>query len=177
MVNNNYFLVHLNSFVNIWIGGWKMEISFIGWVHTILGTAAILVSIYIIVSKGFITSNNLIGKFYIIATLITASTALMLYKNGGFNLAHLLAVFTIIAIILGLASEKYDFFGLSRYIQAMSYTGSVLFHLIPGIAEVNKRLPLDSPMGLSVDDPINIGYYLIFTISCGITIILQWFFI
>ena len=157
--------------------GWKMEISFIGWVHTILGTAAILVSIYIIVSKGFITSNNLIGKFYIIATLITASTALMLYKNGGFNLAHLLAVFTIIAIILGLASEKYDFFGLSRYIQAMSYTGSVLFHLIPGIAEVNKRLPLDSPMGLSVDDPINIRYYLIFTIVCGITIILQWFFI
>ena len=46
-----------------------MEISFIGWVHTILGTAAILVSIYIIVSKGYITSNNLIGKFYIIATL------------------------------------------------------------------------------------------------------------
>ena len=97
----------------------------------------------------------------------------MLYKNGGFNLAHLLAIFTLIAILLGLASERFSFFGLSRYIQAISYTGSVLFHLIPGIAEVNKRLPLDNPMGLSVLDPLNIKYYLIFTAVIGITILVQ----
>ena len=154
-----------------------MEISFIGWVHTILGTAAILVSIVIIASQGFITIKNLAGKFYIFSTFITAATALMLYKNGGFNLAHLLAILTLIAIFLGMASEKYSFFGLSKYVQAMSYTGSILFHLIPGIAEVNKRLPLDSPMGLSVDDPINMQYYLIFTMVCGVTILGQWLYI
>ena len=97
----------------------------------------------------------------------------MLYKNGGFNLAHLLAILTLIAILLGLASEKFSIFSLSRYIQAISYTGSVLFHLIPGIAEVNKRLPLDNPMGLSVLDPLNIKYYLIFTAVIGITILVQ----
>ena len=154
-----------------------MEISFIGWIHTILGTLAILVAIFIIATQGFITVKNSLGKFYLIATAITAATALMLYKNGGFNLAHLLAVFTLIAIFLGLASEKYNILGISKYLQAMSYTGSVLFHLIPGIAEVNKRLPLDSPMGLSVDDPINIRYYLIFTLICGITILAQWVYI
>ena len=154
-----------------------MEISFIGWIHTILGTLAIFVAVFIIAKEGFISVKNFLGKFYLIATIITAATALMLYKNGGFNLAHLLAAFTLIAIVLGLASEKYDFFGLSKYLQAMSYTGSVLFHLIPGIAEVNKRLPLDNPMGLSVDDPINIRYYLIFTVVCGATILIQWFYI
>ena len=154
-----------------------MEISFIGWIHTILGTLAILVAIFIIATQGFITVKNSLGKFYLIATAITAGTALMLYKNGGFNLAHLLAVFTLIAIFLGLASEKYNILGISKYLQAMSYTGSVLFHLIPGIAEVNKRLPLDNPMGLSVDDPINIRYYLIFTLICGITILAQWVYI
>ena len=46
----------------------------------------ILVALFIIVTKGYIKSTNNLGKFYIIATLITASTALMLYKNGGFNL-------------------------------------------------------------------------------------------
>ncbi len=152
-----------------------MEISFIGWIHTILGTLAIFVAVFIIAKEGFISVKNFLGKFYLIATIITAATALLLYKNGGFNLAHLLAVFTLIAIVLGLASEKYDFFGLSKYLQAMSYTGSVLFHLIPGISEVNKRLPLDNPMGLSVDDPINIRYYLIFTVVCGVTILIQWF--
>ena len=154
-----------------------MEISFIGWIHTILGTLAIFVAVFIIAKQGFISVKNSLGKFYLIATIITAATALMLYKNGGFNLAHLLAVFTLIAIVLGLASEKYDIFGFSKYLQAMSYTGSVLFHLIPGIAEVNKRLPLDNPMGLSVDDPINIRYYLIFTAVCGVTILIQWFYI
>ena len=154
-----------------------MEISFIGWIHTILGTLAILIAIFIIATQGFITVKNSLGKFYLIATVITAATALMLYKNGGFNLAHLLAVFTLIAIFLGLASEKYNILGISKYLQAMSYTGSVLFHLIPGIAEVNKRLPLDNPMGLSVDDPINIRYYLIFTLICGITVLTQWVYI
>ena len=135
-----------------------MERSLIGWIHTILGTLAILVALFIIVTQGYIKSTNNLGKFYIIATLITASTALMLYKNGGFNLAHILAILTIVAIILGITSEKYNILGISKYIQAMSYTGSVLFHLIQGIAEVNKRLPIYNPMGLSVLDPVNIRY-------------------
>ena len=154
-----------------------MEISLIGWIHTVLGTLAILVALIIIATQGYIKSTNNLGKFYIIATLITAGTALMLFKNGGFNLAHLLAVLTIVAIILGLTSEKYNIFGFSKYIQAMSYTSSVLFHLIPGIAEVNKRLPVNNPMGLSVLDPLNIKYYLIFTTITGITILVQWYFL
>ena len=87
-----------------------MEISLIGWIHTILGTLAIIVAVFIIAAQGFIKSKNNLGKFYIIATLITASTALMLFKNGGFNLAHLLAILTIVAIILGITSEKYNIF-------------------------------------------------------------------
>ena len=154
-----------------------MEISLIGWIHTILGTLAIIVAVFIIAAQGFIKSKNNLGKFYIIATLITASTALMLFKNGGFNLAHILAILTIVAIVLGITSEKYNIFGVSKYIQAMSYTGSVLFHLLPGIAEVNKRLPIDDPMGLSVLDPVNIRYYLIFTAIIGITILIQWYFL
>ena len=154
-----------------------MEISLIGWIHTIQGTLAILVALFIIVTQGYIKSTNNLGKFYIIATLITASTALMLYKNGGFNLAHVLAILTLVAIFLGISSEKYNIFGLSKYVQAMSYTGSILFHLIPGIAEVNKRLPINNPMGLSVLDPINIRYYLIFTVIIGLTIMIQWYFI
>jgi|TARA_Y100000816_G_scaffold78772_1_gene53615 uncharacterized membrane protein len=154
-----------------------VEISLIGWIHTILGTLAIIVAVLIIATQGFIKSKNNLGKFYIVATLITASTALMLFKNGGFNLAHLLAILTIIAIVLGITSEKFNILGISKYIQAMSYTGSVLFHLIPGIAEVNKRLPIDNPMGLSVLDPVNIRYYLIFTAIIGTTILIQWYFL
>jgi hypothetical protein len=48
---------------------------------------------------------------------------------------------------------------------------------LPGIAEVNKRLPLDNPMGLSVEDPINIRYYLIFTAVIGMTILVQMYLI
>ena len=154
-----------------------MESSLIGWIHTILGTLAIFVGAFIILTQGLITKKDLLGKIYIFATLITASTALMLYKNGGFTLAHILGILTLLAIFLGLATERFNVFGLSKYIQALSYTGSVLFHLLPGIAEVNKRLPLDNPMGLSVLDPINIRYYLIFTAVIGMTILVQMYLI
>ena len=104
----------------------NMEISFIGWIHTVLGTLAILVSVFIIASQGFITAKKPLGKFYLVATFITAATALMLYRNGGFNLAHLLAVFTLIAIFLGFMAEKYNILGISKYLQAMSYNMVVL---------------------------------------------------
>ena len=88
-----------------------MEISLIGWIHTILGTLAIFVGAFIILTQGLITKKNLLGKIYIFATLITASTALMLYKNGGFTLAHILGILTLLAIFLGLAAERFNIFG------------------------------------------------------------------
>ena len=53
----------------------------------------------------------------------------------------------------------------------------LLTSAIPGIAEVNKRLPIDNPMGLSVLDPVNICYYTIFTAIIGTTILIQWYFL
>ena len=66
-----------------------MEISFIGWIHTVLET----ICNAIIAIQRFISISNISGKYYVVATLITAW--LMLYKNGGFNLAHLLDLYYI----------------------------------------------------------------------------------
>ena len=54
-----------------------MEISLIGWIHTVLGTLAILVALIIIVTQGYIKITNNMVKLYIIDTLINAGSALM----------------------------------------------------------------------------------------------------
>ena len=49
-----------------------MEISFIGWIHTVLGLFAILL-LAIIAIQRFISISNISGKYYVVVTLITAS--------------------------------------------------------------------------------------------------------
>ena len=107
------------------------EISLVGWFHTIAGTLAIFIGIYLIAKFKVISSKSNLGKIYLILTTITAATSLMIFNKGGFNLAHLLGVFALLGVFLGLLFEHKEFFGFSKYFQAICYTGTMLCHLIP----------------------------------------------
>jgi hypothetical protein len=45
------------------------EISYIGWFHTIVGTAAIIVGLYLLIKDRFIFLDKNSAKFYIAATV------------------------------------------------------------------------------------------------------------
>ena len=77
------------------------EISLVGWFHTIAGTLAIFIGIYLISKFKVISSKPNLGKIYLILTTITAATSLMIFNNGGFNLAHLLGVFALLGVFSG----------------------------------------------------------------------------
>ena len=68
------------------------EISLVGWFHTIAGTLAIFIGIYLISKFKVISSKSNLGTTYLILTTITAATSLMIFNNGEFNVAHLLGV-------------------------------------------------------------------------------------
>ena len=155
------FISHMNS------------LSTVGWFHTIAGTAAIFIGIYLISKFKFISSKSNLGKIYLILTTITAATSLMIFNNGGFNLAHLLGVFALLGVLLGLLFEHKEFFGFSKYFQAICYTGTVLCHLIPGISEVFTRIPPSQPIALSIFDPILLVFFGIFFLFFLITVFFQ----
>ena len=142
------------------------EISLFGWFHTVIGVLALLAGFYTLARYKFIKFSNRSGRSYLVLTLIAAASALAIYKHGGFGVAHALAVLTILAVLVGLAAEKKRLFGsLSRYIQAASYSATLLFHMIPAITDGLMRLPVESPFVTELEDPLLRGFYLAFLIT------------
>ena len=149
------------------------SLSTVGWFHTIAGTVAIFIGLYLVTRFKVISSKPNLGKIYLILTTITAATSLMIFNNGGFNLAHLLGVFALLGVFLGLLFEHKEFFDLSKYFQAICYTGTMLCHLIPGISEVFTRFPPSQPVANSIFDPILLVSFGIFFLIFLITVFFQ----
>jgi hypothetical protein len=144
-----------------------MNISFIGWIHTLIALIAILSGAYSLKKYTIIETKNFSAKVFIVATIIAAITALLIYKRG-FGVGHLLAIITLLAVIFGYINERGLFFGfLTPYFQTVSYSALFLFHMIPGITEILRRFPPDNPIVIdsNVDHPILISFYITFFIS------------
>ena len=142
------------------------EISLFGWFHTVIGILALLSGFYTLAKFKVISFDQITGKAYLVFTLIAAASALGIYKHGGFGVAHGLAVLTILAVLVGAIAEKTRIFGkLSRYLQAASYSATLLFHMIPAITDGLMRLPTDSPIVTNIEDPLLQGFYLAFLVT------------
>ena len=105
------------------------------------------------------------SKIYLLLTLITASTALAIYNQGGFSIAHVLAILTLLALIAGTIVEKTYMLGsLSKYFFTLCYTSTLLFHMIPAITDTLRRLPVGDPFVTSFDDPLVVSFHILFFI-------------
>jgi len=96
-------------------------------------------------------------------TLIVAGSALGIYNQGGFGIAHWLAVLTLVAVFGGMLMEKLQLFGkYSKYFQMLGYSSTLLFHMIPAITDFLRRLPVGDPFVDSFDDPLILSFHLLF---------------
>ena len=130
------------------------EITALGWFHTALGIIAIASGAYTLVKYCEIGSSHRSGRIYLLATLITAATALGIFQHGFFGPAHVLAVMTLGALAVGTVAERSQLFGrFSRMVQAISYSATLLFHAIPAITDGLLRLPVGDPVLTSIEDP------------------------
>ncbi|MDA9094754.1 hypothetical protein OAE05_01955 [Gammaproteobacteria bacterium] len=154
------------------------EMSPFGWFHTIMGMAALLSGAYSILRYKIIASENASAKIFLLTTVITSVSALMIYKQGSFGIAHMLAVVALIAVVGGMMMERRLIFGwLCPYFQAISYSALFLFHMIPAITDGLRRLPVDDPIAKSFEDPLILGFYVLFLAAYIVGVIAQMFWI
>ena len=67
---------------------------------------------------------------------------------------------TLVAVAGGIIMEKVKLFGsYSKYFQALGYSSTLLFHMIPAITDFLRRLPLGDPFVDSFDDPLVLGFH------------------
>jgi hypothetical protein len=86
-------------------------------------------------------------------------------------------VMTLIALAGGTVAETMKPFGKwSRYVQAVMYSATLLFHCVPAVTDGLLRLPVGNPVLTSIEDPIMkmsyLGLLLIFLV--GISLQLRW---
>jgi hypothetical protein len=85
-----------------------------------------------------------------------------------------LAVLTLVALAGGYIMERYQWFGsFSKYFQALGYTTTLLFHMIPAITDFLRRLPVGDPFIDSLEDPLLLNFLLAFLIIYVLGIIAQ----
>ena len=107
-------------------------------------------------------------------TAIVSGSSLGIYNQGGFGVAHVLGVLTLVALTGGYIMERYQWFGsFSKYFQALGYTSTLLFHMIPAISDFLRRLPLGDPFIDSFEDPLLLNFHLTFLIIYFVGIIAQ----
>jgi uncharacterized membrane protein len=135
---------------------------------------AVLSGFYTLYKYRVISLKEASGKLYVFVTLVVAGSALGIYNQGGFGIAHILAVLTLIALAGGVIMEKTNLFGsFSKYFQALGYTSTLLFHMIPAITDFLRRLPVGDPFIDSFEDPLLINFHLAFLVIYLVGIILQ----
>jgi uncharacterized membrane protein len=149
----------------------------LGWFHTIMGIIALVSGALTLYRYREISFSTRSGLVYLLTTLVTAATALMIYQRGVFGPGHLLAVATLGALAVGtLAATVKPFGKWSRHIQALSFTATLLFHCIPAVTDALLRLPVGNPMLSSFEDPVLKMCYLALLVLflIGVTFQLRW---
>jgi uncharacterized membrane protein len=147
----------------------------LGWFHTAMGIIALSSGGFTLARFKEITLQSRSGQIYLLTTLITAGTALAIFQRGEFGPGHALAMMTLVALAVGtIAATKKPFGKLSRYVQAVSYSATLLFHSIPAITDGLLRLPVGDPVLTSHEDPIlkmcYLGLLILFLIGASFQI-------
>lgn len=149
----------------------------LGWFHTAIGVVALLSGGYSLAKYREISLEQRVAQVYLLATLVTAVTALAIFQHGGFGPAHAVAVLTLLALAAGTVAATSSLFGkFSRYVQAICYSATLLFHMIPAVTDFLMRLPVGNPILTSIEDPILKMSYLVLLLLylVGVGFQLRW---
>jgi uncharacterized membrane protein len=149
----------------------------LGIIHTAISLVAVVCGFWVLARDKEISSRTSLGRTYLVTTLLTALTGLGIFQHGGFGPPHALAILTLMALAVGFAASVTGVRGRgSRYVQAICYSATMLFHMIPGFTETLTRLPATQAAFPNADAPglRPIFGVLFFIFFVGLALQLRW---
>ena len=150
------------------------EITLLGWIHTIIAVIALISGFYTVAVYKVITPEQKTGRLYLVCTLVTAVTALMIYRHGAFGPGHGLAIVTLLTLAGGFVVTRIRAFEkVAEYVQAFCFSATLLFHMLPAITDGLLRLPVGDPVLTDPRDPMLRGFYRAFIVIFLVGYVMQ----
>ncbi|MDZ4286873.1 MAG: hypothetical protein U0984_02885 [Prosthecobacter sp.] len=122
--------------------------------HTAISVIAVLAGLISFIWHKEITPRSAWGRIYVLATIISVLTGIGIYNHGGFGPPHILGIVTLVVLRIGTAAGQRQFGAASPYLEAVAFSATFFFHMIPAIIEGATRLPLGKPLVASREDPV-----------------------
>jgi uncharacterized membrane protein len=145
------------------------HLSNLGIVHTIISILALIFGITAIVRDGKIDPRRMLGKGYVVLTILTCLTSFGVMKTGHFTPAHGLSVLVLLLLPIGIYARsiwKKGNRGATAEIIVLSLT--LFLSFIPAVTETLTRLPIAQPIAEGPDASIvkmsNLGLAIVFTL-------------
>ena len=154
-----------------------LGLTTLGVIHTAISLVAVVCGFWALARDKEISTRTSLGRTYLVTTLLTALTGFGIFQHGGFGPPHALAVLTLLALGVGYAASVSGVLQRwSRYLQAICYSTTVFFHMIPGFTESLTRLPPGQPVFANADAPGLAPIYgvLFLLLVVGLALQLRW---
>ena len=132
-----------------------MALTTTGIIHTAISLVAVSSGVISLILDKKISWTNNLGKIFVVTTILTCITGFGIYQHGGFGKAHVLGIITLLVQTLALIAGKVSkpFGKASVYVETVAFSFTFFLHLVPGITETLTRLPQETPIAASPEDP------------------------
>ncbi|CDG51258.1 MULTISPECIES: hypothetical protein [Halomonadaceae] len=148
-----------------------MDISPLGWLHTMGSLPAIPLAIYMLVKHGRVAPNTKAGRAYFWFMLLGALTV---YPIAHQSISAIVATITLGVVLLGYGIAKWSKtkrFG--KYVETVLLSISIFMLIVPTVSESLRRLPVGDPIVTNLDDPLLLGVQSVLLIALILGIPLQ----
>jgi uncharacterized membrane protein len=144
--------------------------------HTAFSLVAVAVGLFLLIKHKEISPRSLLGKIYIVTTVVTSLSGFGIFQHGGFGKPHVLGIVTLVVLAVAAVAGYTRLFGAaSRYVETVSYSATFLFHLIPGVTETTTRLPFGKPIFPNADvDELKViagALFVVFLVAAGLQVL------
>jgi uncharacterized membrane protein len=147
----------------------------LGMFHTAISLVAVIAAVIAFFRDKEILVRTMLGKVYVVGTVISCLTGFGIFEHGGFGKPHVLGIVTLLVLLLAAVAGYTRFLGrASPYVETVSYSATFFFHMIPGITETSTRLPPGAPWVANAEAPVlqvaTAGMFVLFLIGAALQV-------
>lgn len=125
----------------------------LGLIHTAFALVALIAGVLMLLRHGRLGIDLRGGPTYTWCTVVTCLTGFGIFRHGGFNIAHVLGILTLVVLALAVLAGRGRFGRWAPYVHTAGFSTTLFFHMIPGINETFTRVPVGAPLFTGPDDP------------------------